>query len=281
MIIDGHCHAWSRWPYQPAVPDPDTRAIAGQLLYEMDASGVDHAVVICARIGDNPRNVDEAFEAATRYPGRLTAFPDLECRWSPDYLTPGAARRLEESLARWDFRGFTLYLDETTDGGWLNGEDATAFFALASQRRLIASISILPHQAPALGMLAARFADLPILLHHHAFLGPRTAATPNALELVTALAVHPNVFIKTSGMGNVAAPDDEYPYARLAGMPAALRSALGADRMIWGSDYPVSRRHMTYRQTLAMTRRHGPFEADELPAVLGGTLGRLLAAAAP
>ena len=35
MIFDGHCHAWENWPYQPAVPDPQSRARAEQLLYEM------------------------------------------------------------------------------------------------------------------------------------------------------------------------------------------------------------------------------------------------------
>jgi predicted TIM-barrel fold metal-dependent hydrolase len=276
VIVDGHCHVWERWPYQPPVPDPESRARAEQLLYEMDANGVARAVIVCAAIGDNPRNADYAFEAAARHPGRFVVFPDLECRWAPEYRTPGAARRLEQALSRWDFAGFALYLDETDDGRWLDGEEGAAFFALADGRRLIASISILPHQAPAVGVVASRHPRMPILLHHHAFLGPRTAATPHAADLVTALAAHANVFVKASGMGNVAAPGDEYPYARLADIPLRLRDAFGARRMIWGSDHPVSRRHMTYRQTLAMATRHGPFAEEDLPAVLGGTLTGLL-----
>jgi L-fuconolactonase len=51
--------------------------------------------------------------------------------------------------------------------------------------------------------------------------------------------------------------------------------------MIWGSDYPVSRRHMTYRQTIWLLERHGPFQPDDLPLVFGGNLQRLLAAAMP
>jgi predicted TIM-barrel fold metal-dependent hydrolase len=282
MIVDAHCHAWERWPYQPPVPDPHSRALVEQLLFEMDANGVGRAVVICAAIGDNPRNVDYVMDAARRHPGRLAVFPDLECRWAGTCGTPGAARRLELALSRWEFPGFTLYLDEAGDGGWLGGEEGRAFFAQAAERRLIASLSILPHQAPAVGALAARHPAMPILLHHHGFLGPRTAATPDAMALVTALATHRNVFVKASGMGNVAVPDDEYPYAGLSGIPRALRRAFGAGRMVWGSDYPVSRRHMTYRQALAMITRHGPFEAHELAGVLGGTMSRLLdARAAP
>ena len=46
MIIDGHCHIWENWPYQPPVPDESLRARAEQLLYEMDRAGVERAAVI-------------------------------------------------------------------------------------------------------------------------------------------------------------------------------------------------------------------------------------------
>src|SRR5690606_27243251 len=104
----------------------------------------------------------------------------------------------------------------------------------------------------------------------------RTDATPDAADLVRAAASRPNIFVKVSGMGNVAAPEDEYPYVQLAWIPRLLRESFGPDRLIWGSDYPVSHRHMTYGQALAMTTRHGPFTAEEQAAVLGGTITRLL-----
>lgn len=276
MIIDGHCHVWENWPYQPPVPDVATRARAEQLLYEMDAHGVERAVVICARLGDNAGNVDYAMEAAARHPGRLIVFPDLESKWLPDYQTPGARDRLERALRRWSFRGFTLYLTEEEDGSWLTSDEGRAFFALAAERRLIASLSVMPHQAPAVVALAQAFPTLPILLHHFAFVGPRSARTPNSLDLVLAAAQCPNVLIKYSGMGNVAAPEHDYPYADLAYIPQRLAAAFGASRMVWGSDYPVSRRHMTYRQTMRMLERYSPFTPDQLPLVFGGNLARLL-----
>jgi predicted TIM-barrel fold metal-dependent hydrolase len=277
MILDSHVHAWERWPYRPPVPDPESRARAGQALHEMDAAGVGRAVLICAAIGDNPRNADYAFAAAARHPGRFIVFPDLECRWSPEYQAPGAAARLAAALARRRFAGFTLYPTEAEDGSWLTGPEGRAFFALAAEHRLIASLSLMPHQMPAAGRRAGLFPDLVLLCHHMGHLGPRSAATPDAEALVCALARHPNVFVKVSGMGNVAAPGDEYPYAGLAWITAALRDRFGAGRLVWGSDYPVSRRHMTYAQTLALVRRHGPFTAAELDDVLGGTMSRLLA----
>lgn len=279
MILDGHCHIWENWPYQPPVPDIASRARAEQLLYEIDANGVERAVVICARIGDNAGNVDYAFDAARRHSGRLIVFPDLECKWSAEYRTTGARDRLAAALDRWQFAGFTMYLGEAEDGSWLTSHEGRAFLALAAERRLIASLSVMPHQAPAVIALAEMFPTLPILLHHFAFLGPRSAATANGLALVLAAARCHNIVVKYSGMGNVAAPEHDYPYADIADIPRQLALAFGAERMIWGSDYPVSRRHMTYRQTILLLERHGPFTAAELPLVFGGNLQRLLAAA--
>ena len=56
MIIDSHCHAWTTWPYDTTVPDPQHRGTIEQLLFEMDKEGVDRAVLICARIDHNPAN---------------------------------------------------------------------------------------------------------------------------------------------------------------------------------------------------------------------------------
>jgi len=276
MILDSHCHAWEEWPYTPAVPDPGQRGRAEQLLYEMDANGVESAVIICARIGDNPRNVDYALDAAVRHAGRFVVFPDLECKWSAGFRTAGATARLGEALARWDFAGFTMYLDEAEDGSWLTDPEGMAFFARAAKARLIASLSAMPHQVPAVARLAAAFPGLPILLHHFAFLGPRSAGTPNGMELVLAAAAQPNIFIKYSGMGNVAAPGQDYPYPELADIPRRLHRQFGAERLLWGSDYPVSRRYMTYRQTMQLVERHGPLGEAGLPLVMGGNLARLL-----
>lgn len=276
MIVDAHVHVWETWPYQPEVPDPSSRARAEQLLYEMDAAGVDQAIVICAAIGANPRNTDYAFEAASRHSDRLVVFPDLECRWSPLFRTPGAAERLQEALVRWAFSGFTVYLDPEEDGSWLTGSEGREFFALATEEGLLVSLSALPHQMPAVGALAGLFPGLVVLCHHMGHLGPRTGTTRDTSQAVLDLASHSNVFMKVSGMGNVAAPEDEFPYERLGWIVTALRENFGAERLVWGSDYPVSRRYMTYAQTLSLLQRHSPFTTAEYAAVAGKTMNGLL-----
>ena len=127
MIIDSHCHAWTRWPYQPPVPDDSQRGRIEQLLHEMDLHGVDRAAV-CAQIEHNPDNNAYIAEQVQRYGERLYQLADVDCSWSPTYHRPGAARRLEQAAQRWPISGFTHYLRDDDDGAWLYGAEGRDFF---------------------------------------------------------------------------------------------------------------------------------------------------------
>lgn len=276
MIVDAHAHAWRRWPYAPSVPDPESRGSVAQLLWHMAENGVDHAVLVAAAIGENPDNTADLVAAADAADGRLSVFADLECFWSPAARTPGAANRLAAAIDRWAIRGFATYLAETEDGSALVDEEGEAFFALAERRGLIASLSLMPHQMGALARMAARHPALPILLHHQMYFGPRSGTGAESLVIAHEVAAaSPNVFVKLSGPGNIAAADMEYPYPALRYIGAGLLDAFGRERLVWGSDFPVSARHMTYRQSLDYVRRHAPPGAD-VDAIVGQNMARLL-----
>ncbi|MDE0554952.1 MAG: hypothetical protein OXI24_12085, partial [Candidatus Poribacteria bacterium] len=107
MIIDSHTHAWPRWPYQPPVPDDESRGKVEQLLHEMDLHGVDKAVLICARIDRNPENNDYVAECVKRYPERLIQFADVDCSWTDTYHTDGASERLKTEAETYGLKGYT------------------------------------------------------------------------------------------------------------------------------------------------------------------------------
>ena len=98
MIIDSHCHAWLRWPYQPPIPDDESRGRIEQLLFEMDRHGADQALIICARIERNPDNNLYIAEEASRSPTRIHQFPDIDSHWTDTYHAPGAADRLRRAV---------------------------------------------------------------------------------------------------------------------------------------------------------------------------------------
>ena len=277
MIIDSHCHAWPRWPYQPPVPDDEHRGRIEQLVHEMDQNGVDQAVLVCAQIERNPDNNDYIAEHIRQYAGRLHQFADVDCAWSPTYHQPGAAERLEQAADRWPIKGFTHYLQHDDDGAWLYSADGRAFFRVATERRLIASIAGHPGHQPAIRRVAEEFPTLPILCHH---LGGVTAGEPPPhplLHEVLRSAKLPNIFIKLSGFAYCSQVNWDYPYADTLWIVRTLYEYFGPHRMCWGSDYPVVRFFMTYRQSLEAFRTHCSFVPDaDKGYILGDTLNRLL-----
>jgi predicted TIM-barrel fold metal-dependent hydrolase len=276
MIIDSHTHAWEYWPYEPPVPDHESRGRVEQLLWEMDRSGVDMAVLVCARIEHNPRNNDYVAGCVANYPDRLVQFADVDCSWTETYHAPGAAARLAAAAAQYRLQGYTHYLKSDTD--WFESEEGLAFFRATAELGLIASLALGPEWQPALRKLARRFPSIPFLCHHMA--GARAgekAPHPDLQEILASAAV-PNISLKLSGFHYVSQVAWDYPYPDTQWIVRALYEAYGPERLCWGSDYPVVRFSMTYRQALEAFRTHCPFipEADQ-ELILGGNLQRLLA----
>lgn len=280
MIVDSHTHAWARWPYEPAVPDEATKGSVEHLIHEMDLNGVDQAVIVSARIEKNPDNNEYGAAAVRRYPDRLYQFADVDCAWSPEYHTPGAPERLARAADTLPISGFTHYVGD--NDGWFLSAEGRAFFKLAAERKLIASLALGPAWAGDLGEVAAANPDLVILLHH---MGGINSSDPrSALEAITGLARYPNIHIKFSGFHYAVGLERgwDYPHPGAMWIAEGLYDAFGPARMCWGSDFPALSRAMTYRQALEIVRTHCRFlQPGDLDPILGGTLKRLLDAAAP
>ena len=279
MIVDSHCHAWRMWPYDTAVPDASTRGSAPALLYEMDANGVDHAVVVCARIGGgaggdgfpNADNNDYVAEYARKHPDRLTPWVDVDCSWRDEYHSPGAARRLDEQLERAQAPGFTHYLDSRNDG-WLRSDDGREFFRTAADRGVIASLALgSSNWFEDVREVAAENPKLPILIHHLGLTGG------TGLAGILGCAAVPNIGVKVSGFHYRSARPWDFPFADVMDDLRQIYSAFGARRMYWGSDFPAGRSAVTYRQSLEVVRSHCDFiSGDDLRLILGENLARLL-----
>lgn len=280
MIIDSHCHAWPFWPYQPPVPDPEHRGRIEQLLHEMDVNGVDRAVIVCAEIDRNPENNAYVADQLRRFPARLEQFADVDSMWSPTYHLPGAAERLRRAAERWPIKGFTHYLADEDDGAWLTSEDGLAFFGVARELGLIASISCQPHHQPAIRGVAERFPSLTVLIHHLGAVKANEGPRRPGLREVLASARLPNIHVKLSGFAYCTQVTWDYPYSDTIPVVRAEYESFGPHRMCWGSDYPVALSSMTYRQALEVFRAHCTFVPPADQAwILGGTLERLLAQA--
>jgi predicted TIM-barrel fold metal-dependent hydrolase len=277
MIIDSHTHAWPRWPYQPPVPDDESRGKVEQLLHEMERNGVDQAVLVCARIDRNPDNNDYISECIKRYPNRLIQFADVDCSWTDTYHTPGAADRLAEAADKYRLRGYTHYLRGNDDGSWFFSDEGKRFFQETAERGLIASIAMGPHQQAPLRKLAEQFPSIPFLCHHMSGAKASEETPHPKLNEILASAKIPNIYIKMSGFAYVSQVSWDYPFSDTSWIVRAIYEHFGPDRLCWGSDYPVVRSYMTYQHALEAFRTHCAFiPAADKAKILGGTLHRLL-----
>ena len=277
MIIDSHCHAWRTWPYQPPVPDPESRGRIEQLLFVMDQHGVDRAFLVCARIDHNPDNNNYIAEQIARYPKRIHQVADVDCSWWPTYHTPGADQRLAEAADQYHLAAFTHYISGEDDGSWLASPDGMAFFKVAAERNLIASLSCAPHHHKHIRTVAAAFPSLPILIHHMGMIKEDQQPPHVNAQEVLASAAHPNIYVKLSGFAYAASRKWDFPYTPTHWIVRALYEHFGPQRLLWGSDYPVVRQFMTYQHSLEAFRTHCDFipEADQA-LILGQSLARLL-----
>lgn len=283
MIVDTHCHAWRRWPYDRSVPDPDSRGSIESLLHEMDANDIDHATVVCARIGGGPGgdgfanedNNEYVTDAARRHPDRLSAWIDVDCVWRPDHHAPGAAGRLRRALEQSGATGFTHYVTPDNDG-WLRTDDAHEFFGVAAEAGVVASLALSPAWLGDLGALAAEHPRLPVLLHHmsHPAKGP---GREDDIDALLALAGHPSIGVKISGFNYNAERWWDFPYPDSIALFARILAGFGHERLYWGSDFPASRDQLTYRQAIEVVRTHCGFAGDvALAAILGDNAARLI-----
>jgi L-fuconolactonase len=280
-VIDSHCHAWPRWPYDPPVPDDATRGSIEMLLHDMDQYGVDEALIVCAGIERNPDNNEYVAEAVKRFLGRIHQAIDIDSNWSDTYHAADAAARLTDTIAGLPIKAVSHYLDGTSESAkWLVSAEGMAFFRVIADNNLILSISGGPTIHPELRELAAEFPTMPILCPHLAGIRTDDAQNPGLQEVLKS-ASQPNIFIKASGLNYGSAGEWDYPYNDRQWVVRALYDSFGPERLCWGSNSPVSagRGWLTYRQTIESVRSECDFISnDEMNMVMGGNLAKLLAA---
>jgi L-fuconolactonase len=272
VIIDAHTHSWPRWPYPPAVPQARSRGAYQNLIHEMDAAGVGTAVVVSAALAGQADNNEYAAAAVSACPGRLRQFVDVDSRWSPAYHTAGAAGRLAELTARLSPAGVSHYLAAGNDG-WLRSAEGRAFFAEAGRQGLAISLAATPAWFADICELAASVPGTPVLLNHLAL----AMTVSDGLDVVRHGAARDNLIVKVSGYYYGSDRPWDYPFTGQLEVVRAFYQAWGPRRMVWGSDYPASTPHITYRQSLEVLREHASFiDPADLPLVLGGTMAGIL-----
>lgn len=284
MIVDSHCHAWREWPYEPPVPDKFSRSTIEQLIFNMDANDVERAIVVSANIGSNTDNNEYVYECVGKFPTRLIQLADVDSCWSDSYHKAGSAQRLQQMIDRYCLQGFTHYIAVHDNSDWLFGDEGLDFFSVAAANNQFVSLSAPITLIPAITKIAALFSGIPFILHHMGLEHTPTSQEGSLhdiaqnLDVVIAASRQPNIHIKTSGFHHIWNRSWDFPYSELRFVSRMLYESFGPHRLHWGSDSPVSSRHLTYRQSLETFRHHFDFISEnDLQLILGNSLNVVIA----
>lgn len=253
-IVDSHTHVATAW-YEPIET----------LLYEMDRNGVEKAVLIQMR-----GQTDNRYQAecVRRYPGRFASVGIVDAR-APDW------ERTLEQLAEEGASGVRFHLPLRSPG-----EDPLALWRAAARLKLPVSCGGNSElfAAPEFAQAVEAMPDLPIVVEHlggenHPVEEAREALRPKMIEL----ARFPNLYVKIHGLGEFCRrampPTEPFPFVRP--IPSTLDEAyraFGAERMMWGSDFPPVAVREGYRNALRLTMEHlGDLPQRERDRIFGGT----------
>ena len=262
-IVDAQVHIWAN--HKPA--NPNHRQVetfsADDLLKEMDAAGVDAALIHPPTSWDPDAN-ELAVEAARRHPDRLAILgnfpldkPESRARIAGWKSRPGMLGLrftfLQPHMKTWPTDGTMNWL-------WPAAEEAGIPIALLAATFM-----------PTVGQIAERHPRLRLIIDH---LGRPSGAKDDAawasLPEMLALARHPNVAIKATGAPSYSS--QAYPYRNIHDHLHRISDAFGPERMFWGTD--ITRMPCSWRQCVTMFTEELPWLTGRpLELVMGRALG--------
>ena len=293
MIVDIHRHMWSmdqRFPssyegvlgWEPVAPtDFDWQTTTDSIIAEMSEARVDVSVLFVAdfapRLGEAPFDIEVENQfvgkAQKRYPGQLIAFYGIDPR------RESAPELFEKAVTSGNVKGIKLH---PTVGYSPSDPICYPLYEICAYHGL----PVIYHSGPmAHPLLYSRFT--------HPFEFDQVAADFPNLNLIMGHAFgdwwreglvvfggKSNVTLELSGWQRRLMDDPEATTKAVVQM----RDELGVERIVWGTDFPSSRRHMSLERTVAifrdipvMAKKHGlQFASQEIDAILGGNAAHLL-----
>jgi L-fuconolactonase len=281
--IDAHQHFW-----QPARGDYGWLAVDDPVLVPLqrDFLPADLAPILRAHDVTGTVLVQAAPSVAeTEFMLALAArhdFVEGVVGWI-DLASDAAPEQIAQLAAQPAFKGVRPMLQDLPDVDWVaHAPRPEAVRALlAHGLRLDALVK--PPNLPALRSFVAAWPQLPVVIDHAAKPPLSSAWEEPAMQAwrrdMAALAAHPQVACKLSGLLTEMAPADRTSCARilerLRPVADALLAWFGPRRLMWGSDWPVLTLAAGYDEWLAVADALlAPLSIDERVQVQHGTARR-------
>jgi L-fuconolactonase len=272
MRIDAHQHFWDitrfQYPWMPAGESPLRRNFLPRDLEPiLRRNRFDGSVVVQANgILDETRWL---LDLASRH-----EFIRGVVGWV-DLTDPLVGVVLDELGRHPKFKGVRHMVQDEPDVNWLVREDVLRGLGELARRGIPYDLLLLPQHLPLIPRIAERVPDLRMVIDHIAKPPIASGRLDGWAEDIAIAAQIPQVFCKLSGMVTEADPHN-WKAEHLRPYVAHVMSVFDADRLMFGSDWPVCLVAAdTWKQVLAaFTQAIGPQSEETREKLLGGTAAK-------
>ncbi len=267
MRLDSHQHFWSydeqQYPWIPKGSPLHRDWLPSDLLIEQAKVGMQGSVAVQARqtLQESRWLLDLA--DSTPLIQAVVAWVDLR------------SDRVEEQLGELShhpkFKGVRHVVQDEPDDQFMIGTEFLRGIGKLQQFGLTYDILIYPKQLPAAIELVRKFPEQPFVLDHIAKPHIKDGTLSPWREQIRALAQAPNVMCKVSGMVTEAdhlgwQPEDFKPFLDV------VFEAFPAERLMWGSDWPVCLLAGNYEQVYRLVDEYTVhLDAAQRGAIFGET----------
>jgi len=267
-IVDPHVHVWVNdpaypWPEENKNP-PKEDATAEMLLDLMAAHGVSNTVIVhpmayrwdCRYVGDVMKKYPDKFQGV--------------CRVNPE--ATDAADELSKWTEEWGYKGVRLSPSASEAGDWITNNDLMdPIWDRAEQLKVPMLILTKTARLPDVQKHIEKHPDMDVVIDHMADCAPTDL---DERQKLLTLAKFPRVYCKISHTWSISA--EPYPHRDTWDQVKAVYDAFGPNRIMWGTDWPVSKGKIDYGKTLELVRDEMDFFNDEdRQWILGKTIERL------
>jgi len=230
--VDSHVHLWNRSTDPQPWIDPATMTAIDRdfgpddLERMLDATGMGAAVVV--QSSNSLAETRRLLGHPSRRIAGVVGWADLtvDPAWQLDDLDPLAQRRLV---------GIRHLVHLDPDPGWLNRPAVNAGLARIAERGLGFDLVLRPWQLPTAASLAHDRPEVRFVVDHLGGIADTDDAASWAADL-RAFARRPNTWAKISGLAGLAGGHPD----RLRRAVDVALEAFGANRLMYGSDWPVA-----------------------------------------
>jgi len=269
MKVDAHQHFWNlsqvEYPWLGPGHGPIYRTFEpGDLEPHLKAAGIDKTVLV--QSANSYEDTEYMLRQAERHEwiGGIVG-------WVPLTDRREAERRLKQWTRLPVFKGIRHLIHDEPDPDWVIRDDVLeGLRVLAAYGMTFDVVAVFPNHLKHVPLLAEKVPDLKLVIDHLA--KPPIAErgwAPWAEQLGQA-ARYPQVYAKVSGLNTAAAAgwtaSDLQPYIDFA------VKTFGAERLMFGSDWPVALLADDYARVWSETNRAlAACSEAEIQAILGGT----------